>query len=119
MTATQQRTAMQQPVHARESTAPQLDRAAPWQPTVSPEYRAAPAGTQGAENRGRTPLAVVPAPVRRTGRGFVALCVGWYWLTSRRARALAFFRWLHGERRGRERHPPGAVAEPVQDNDRR
>jgi hypothetical protein len=76
MTATQQRTAMQQPVHARESTAPQLDRAAPWQPTVSPEYRAAPAGTQGAENRGRTPLAVVPAPVRRTGRGFVALCVG-------------------------------------------
>lgn len=76
MTATQQRTAMQQPVHARESTAPQLDQAAPWQPTISPEYRAAPAGTPGEENRARTPLAVVPAPVRKTGRGFVALCVG-------------------------------------------
>jgi hypothetical protein len=76
MTATQQRTAMQQPVHARESTAPQLDQAAPWQPTISPEFRAAPAGSQTAQERSRTPLAVVPAPVRRTGRGFIALCVG-------------------------------------------
>jgi hypothetical protein len=76
MTATQQRTAMQQPAHARESTAPQLDQAAPWQPTISPEYRAAPAGTQSAQDRPRTPLAVVPSPVRRSGRGFVALCVG-------------------------------------------
>ena len=76
MTATQQRTAMQQPVHARESTAPQWDQAAPWQPTISSEFRAAPAGAQGTEERSRTPLAVVPAPVRRTGRGFVALCVG-------------------------------------------
>jgi len=76
MTATQQRTAMQQPVHARESTAPQLDQAAPWQPTISPEFRAAPAGAQSTQERSRTPLAVVPAPVRRTGRGFVALCVG-------------------------------------------
>lgn len=76
MTATQQRTAMQQPVHARESTAPQLDQAAPWQPTISPEFRAAPAGSQSAQERSRTPLAVVPAPVRRTGRGFIALCVG-------------------------------------------
>ncbi|MDI3331791.1 MAG: hypothetical protein QJR09_13815 [Micrococcus sp.] len=76
MTATQQRTAMQQPVHARESTAPLLDQAAPWQPTISPEYRAAPAGSQSAPDRSRTPLAIVPAPVRRSGRGFVALCVG-------------------------------------------
>jgi hypothetical protein len=76
MTATQQRTAMQQPVHARESTAPQLDQAAPWQPAINPEYRPRPAGTGSAPDRPRTPLAVVPAPIRRPGRGFVALCVG-------------------------------------------
>jgi hypothetical protein len=67
---------MQQPVHARESTAPQLDQAAPWQPTINPEYRASPAGTRSAQDRPRTPLAVVPAPSRASGRGFVALCVG-------------------------------------------
>ncbi len=76
MTATQQRTAMQQPVHARESTAPQLDQAAPWQPAISPEYRPRPAGSRSEQDRPRTPLAVVPAPIRRPGRGFVALCVG-------------------------------------------
>jgi hypothetical protein len=76
MTATQQRTAMQQPIHARESTAPQLDQAAPWQPTISPEHRATPAGAPSAQERPRTPLAVVPAPARKAGRGFVALCVG-------------------------------------------
>lgn len=76
MTATQQRTAMQQPVHARESTAPQLDQAAPWQPTINPEHRASPGGAQRAQDRPRTPLAIVPAPIRRSRRGFVAFCVG-------------------------------------------
>lgn len=76
MTATQQRTARQQPVHARESTALRLGQAAPWQPTIDPAYRAAPHAGQEATPRQRTPLAVVPAPIRRTGRGFVALCVG-------------------------------------------
>ncbi|QCU77833.1 hypothetical protein E7744_06235 [Citricoccus sp. SGAir0253] len=76
MTATQQRTAMQQPVHVRESTAPQLDPAAPWQPRISPEHRAVPAGDRGRGERTRTPLALVPAPIRRSGRGFVTFCVG-------------------------------------------
>lgn len=76
MTATQQRTAMQQPVPARESSAPQLDQAAPWQPTIRPEHRATPAGVPDDHGRTRTPLALAPAPVRRSGRGFVALCVG-------------------------------------------
>lgn len=76
MTATQQRTARQQPVHARESTALRLGPAAPWQPTIDPAYRAAPKSGQETTPRQRTPLAVVPAPIRRTGRGFVALCVG-------------------------------------------
>lgn len=76
MTATQQRTAMQQPVPARESIAPQLDQAAPWQPAIRPEHRATPAGAREEPGRTRTPLALAPAPIRRSGRGFVALCAG-------------------------------------------
>ncbi|MFC7402151.1 hypothetical protein [Citricoccus sp. GCM10030269] len=74
MTATQQRIAMQQPVRTRESTAPQLDQAAPWQPTIQPPElpnTTAP----GEQPRRRTPLSVVPAPVPRTGRGFATLCI--------------------------------------------
>ena len=76
MTATQQRTARQQPVQARESTALRLGPAAPWQPTIDPAFRATPGREQETTPRQRTPLAVVPAPIRRTGRGFVAFCVG-------------------------------------------
>lgn len=47
MTATPQRTAMQQPVPAPDE-----------------------------QSRSRTPLALAPAPARRSGRGFFALCVG-------------------------------------------
>lgn len=34
---------------------------------------------------------------------FMALCVWWYWMTSRRERAVRFFRWLH----------PNPAAEPM------
>lgn len=50
----------------------------------------------------------VPHPVLLAA--FVAMCVGWYWMTARRARALRFLRRLRGERRVRERK---AVAGPV------
>lgn len=49
----------------------------------------------------------VPHPVLLAG--FVAMCGGWYWLTARRVRALAFFRRLRGERRRRERKVPANV----------
>lgn len=75
MTATQQRFAMQ-PAQTRASTAPQIGQAAPWQPAVQSEVQPAarPAG-RGAPARRRTPLAVVPAPIRKSGRGFAALCI--------------------------------------------
>ena len=38
----------------------------------------------------------VPHPVLLATFG--ALCGGWYWLTSRRTRAVAFFQRLRGER---------------------
>lgn len=69
MTATQQRFAMQ-PAQTRESTAPQIGQAAPWQPVIQGAARPA-----DASPRLRTPLAVVPAPIRKSGRGFAALCV--------------------------------------------
>lgn len=28
--------------------------------------------------------------------GFVGMCVSWYWMTSRRVRAVGFFRWVYG-----------------------
>jgi hypothetical protein len=73
MTATPQRFAMQQPMPTRESTAAQLDQAVPWQPAI----RTAGERTgQDRQSARRTPLALVPAPRRKSGRGFVALCVG-------------------------------------------
>lgn len=44
---------------------------------------------------------------------FVALCAGWYWLTSRRERALAFFRGLRGERRVHAGKPSVTSAIPA------
>lgn len=75
MTATQQRLAMQQPVQTRESTAPQIGQAAPWHPVIRPARQ--PDGDPGrsASPRRRTPLALVPAPIRKSGRGFAGLCI--------------------------------------------
>lgn len=39
---------------------------------------------------------------------FVLLCLGYYWLTSRHERAVAFLRWL---RRGNEQRPSGDLVE--------
>lgn len=50
----------------------------------------------------------IPHPVLLAA--FVGLCVGWYWLTARRQRALRFFRRLRGERRGRDRKVPATIA---------
>ncbi|NUL44859.1 hypothetical protein F7P69_06585 [Cellulosimicrobium funkei] len=75
MTATQQRPAMQQPVPTRESTAPQIGQAAPWQPVIRPARQPEGDAGQDASSRRRTPLALVPAPVRKSGRGFAGLCI--------------------------------------------
>lgn len=55
----------------------------------------------------------VPHPVLLAA--FVALCAGWYWLTSRRDRALAFFGRLRVRRRWRVRTPLGQVPARVED----
>ena len=39
---------------------------------------------------------------------FVLLCLGYYWLTSRRERTVTFLRWLC---RGNEQRPPGDLVE--------
>ncbi|MEW1979845.1 hypothetical protein AB0333_02805 [Citricoccus sp. NPDC079358] len=75
MTATQQRLAMQQPVQTRESTAPQIGQAAPWQPVIRPARQPGGDAGQDASPRRRTPLALVPAPIRKSGRGFAGLCI--------------------------------------------
>ncbi|WP_313821047.1 hypothetical protein [Citricoccus sp.] len=75
MTATQERPAMQQPVPTRESTAPQIGQAAPWQPVIRPARRSDTDAGQNASSRRRTPLALVPAPIRKSGRGFAGLCI--------------------------------------------
>lgn len=69
MTAQPHSTAMPQPPLTSSATARQLDAAAPWRPSEH-----SPAGEQSASQRRRTPLSVVPAPLPKTGRGFVALC---------------------------------------------
>lgn len=75
MTATQQRLAMQQPVRTRESTAPQIGQAAPWQPVFRPAGQPDGDAGRNASSRRRTPLALVPAPIRKSGRGFAGLCI--------------------------------------------
>ncbi|GAA1122372.1 hypothetical protein [Citricoccus alkalitolerans] len=75
MTATQQRLAMQQPVPTRESTAPQVGQAAPWQPVIRSERQPDGDAGQNSSSRRRTPLALVPAPIRKSGRGFAGLCI--------------------------------------------
>lgn len=70
MTATQQRFAMQ-PAQISESAAPQIRQAAPWQPAIQP----AGAPDRDGATRRRTPLALVPTPIRTSGRGFAALCI--------------------------------------------
>lgn len=74
MTATQQRFAMQ-PAQTRESAAPQIGQAAPWQPVIRPTEQPAGGGDRDVATRRRTPLALVPTPIRKSGRGFAALCI--------------------------------------------
>jgi cell division protein FtsB len=76
MTATPQRFAMQQPIQTRGSTAPQLDQAAPWQPVIRSTDLTTEDTGRDQRSTQRTPLALVPAPRRKSGRGFVALCIG-------------------------------------------
>ena len=57
----------------------------------------------------------VPHPVLLGA--FVALCGGWYWLTSRRVRALMFFRRLRGERRVFARRLPVTPTIPARARD--
>ena len=66
MTAQPHRPAMQQPNLTDGSAARQLTPAAPWRPAAPSE--------SGSSARRRTPLSVVPAPLPKTGRGFIALC---------------------------------------------
>ncbi|MEV4901535.1 hypothetical protein AB0K08_09375 [Citricoccus sp. NPDC055426] len=74
MTVTQQRFAMQ-PAQTRESAAPQIGQAAPWQPSIRPAARPAGGAVGDVGTRRRTPLALVPTPIRKSGRGFAALCI--------------------------------------------
>lgn len=66
MTAQPHRTAMQQSPLTSGATARQLGAAAPWRPAEPAE--------SASMTRRRTPLSVVPAPLPKTGRGFIALC---------------------------------------------
>lgn len=74
MTLSQQRIAVQ-PARDSQSTARQLGQAVPWQPLVRPAGEPSKDGAPEALSRRRTPLSVVPAPARRSGRGFAALCI--------------------------------------------
>ena len=44
------------------------------------------------------------------GPAFFALCIGWYWLTSHRARTVCLFRWIYGTNvMGRRKRDPTAT----------
>ena len=70
MTAQPHRPAMQQSTLTSGATARQLAATAPWRPSTASDA----SGASGASSHRRTPLSVVPAPLPKTGRGFIALC---------------------------------------------